>query len=289
MKAWRFVRRILGDFRRNQGLLLSGAVAYYTLLSLVPLFALLLVALSHVIEQQRLIAAVSANLDFLVPGHAAEITAQVSAFLAHRQLVGVLGAGALLFFSSMAFTVLENAMAMIFHHRAAPRGRHFAVSALIPYGFVMALGVGLLAVTLISGALEAVGRSSVHLWGHAWSLARLSRTMLHLLGMGGSALLLAALYIVMPVGPVAFRRAMLGGLAATVLWELVRHVLVWYFAHLSMVNLVYGSLATAVIVLLTLEAAALVLLLGAQVIADLERRGAAAAVPLTPRSRPAAA
>jgi membrane protein len=60
-------------------------------------------------------------------------------------------------------------------------------------------------------------------------------------------------------------------MAATVLWEIVRHILVWYFANLSMVNVVYGSLATTIIVLLTLEVAALILLLGAQVIAELER------------------
>jgi YihY family inner membrane protein len=223
-----FVARVLGDFRRNQGLLLGGAVAYYTLLSLVPLFALLLVALSHLVDQQRLIATVSANLDFLVPGHAADITRQVSSFLAHRHLIGVLGFAALLFFSAVAFTVLESAMALVFHHRERPCGhRHPLVSALIPYGFVMALGVGLLLVTVISGALEAVGRNSVHLWGHAWSLARLSRAMLHLLGMLGSTLMLAALYVVMPVGKVAFRRALLGAAAATVLWELGRHLLVW--------------------------------------------------------------
>jgi YihY family inner membrane protein len=255
--------------------LLGGAVAYYTLLSLVPLFALLLVALSHLVDQDRLIATVSTNLDFLVPGHAADITTQVSTFLAHRHLVGVLGFAALLFFSAVAFTVLESAMALVFHHRERPRPRrHPLVSALIPYGFVMALGVGLLLVTVISGALEAVGRNSVHLWGHAWSLARLSRAMLHLLGMFGSTLMLAALYVVMPVGKVAFRRALLGAAAATVLWELVRHLLVWYFARLSMVNLIYGSLATTVMVLLTLEAAAVILLLGAQTIAELERRPA---------------
>ena len=38
----------------------------------------------------------------------------------------------------------------------------------------------------------------------------------------------------------------------------------------SLVNVVYGSLATVVVVLLTLEAAAIILLLGAQVIAELE-------------------
>jgi len=60
-------------------------------------------------------------------------------------------------------------------------------------------------------------------------------------------------------------------LAATVLWEITRRVLVWYYSVISMVNLIYGSFATAVVALLSTEAIALILLLGAQVIAELER------------------
>jgi YihY family inner membrane protein len=265
-----FARRLVADFRRNRGLLLAGAVAYNTLLSLVPLFALLLVVLSHFVDERLLIRTVALNLEFLVPGQAPAITEQVAGFLEHRHVVGGVGIVALVFFSAMAFSILENAMAMIFHHRA-PKPRHPLLSAIIPYVFMMALGAGLLLVTLITGALEALGQSSVQVLGHAWSLARLSRTLLHLLGLAGSALMLTALYMVLPGRHVTFRRAFIGGVAATALWEIVRHVLVWYFRTLSVVNLVYGSLATTVIVLLTLETAALILLFGAQVIAELER------------------
>ena len=45
----------------------------------------------------------------------------------------------------------------------------------------------------------------------------------------------------------------------------------WYFSTLSQIKVVYGSLTTAIVVLLSLEIAALVLLLGAQVIAEYER------------------
>ncbi len=266
-----FVRRLFHDFRRNQGLLLAGAVAYNTLLSLIPLFAVLLVVLSHLVDQARLIHTVAINLEFLVPGQAPAVTAQVAAFLEHRTVVGGIGLGALLFFSSMAFSILENAMAMIFHHRVPVRRRHAAVSAVIPYLFVMALGVGLLVVTIITGELEAVGRGSVHVLGRAWSLAGVSRTLLHLIGMTGSALMLTAVYMVLPVQDVTFKRASIGAVSATALWEIVRHVLVWYFEKLSLVGVVYGSLATTVIVLLTLEVAALILLFGAQVIAELDR------------------
>ena len=48
-------------------------------------------------------------------------------------------------------------------------------------------------------------------------------------------------------------------------------MLVWYFSTLSQVNVVYGSLTTAIVVLLSLEIAATLLLLGAQVISEFER------------------
>ena len=63
----------------------------------------------------------------------------------------------------------------------------------------------------------------------------------------------------------------LGGITATFLWELMRHILVWYYSSLSLVNLIYGSLATTIIALLSIEVAAIILLLGAQVIAEFER------------------
>jgi len=69
--------------------------------------------------------------------------------------------------------------------------------------------------------------------------------------------------------------ALIGGATAGLLWELIRFGLAWYFASLSQVNVVYGSLATAIVVLLSLEVAATLLLLGAQVIAEYERIGEA--------------
>ena len=58
----------------------------------------------------------------------------------------------------------------------------------------------------------------------------------------------------------------------TLLWELARHLLIWYFSTLSFVNLVYGTLATAIVALLSLEVAAMILLFGAQVIAEYEHQ-----------------
>ena len=35
---WQFSRQVISGFVANQGFLLSGAVAYYTLLTIIPMF-----------------------------------------------------------------------------------------------------------------------------------------------------------------------------------------------------------------------------------------------------------
>ena len=271
-----FVLRVLSGFRANQGLLLAGAVAYYALLSIVPLLILVVIALSHVIDQSALLDALGRYIGWLAPGQSGFIVGELAHFLAHREVMGWLLLATMLFFSSLAFTVLENAMSVVFLHRVAIRRRHFLVSAVLPYCYILFLGLGLLLVTLVSGSFAALGEKNVDFLGHSWSLSGFSGALLYLLGLAGEIFVLTSVYLVMPVGRLSLRHALIGGVTAALLWELTRHALVWYFASLSQVDLVYGSLTTAIVVLLSLEIAATLLLLGAQVISEYERIGTAA-------------
>ena len=267
----RFALHALKAFRANQGLLLAGAVAYYALLSIVPLLILIVIALSHVIDQAELLATIGRYLEWLLPGQAQTIVSELAKFVTYRDVIGWVLLVTMLFFSSLAFAVLENAMSVIFLHRVAVRRRHFMVSALLPYGYILTLGAGLLLVTLVAGSLQAMGQESVELFGREWSLRGFSGLLLYLLGFLGEVFVLASVYLVMPVGRLALRHALIGAVTAALLWELTRHLLVWYFSTLSQVNVVYGSLTTAIVVLLSLEVAATLLLFGAQVISEYER------------------
>ena len=268
-----FALRVLRGFRANQGLLLAGAVAYYALLSIVPLLILMAIALSHVIDQSALLEALGRYIGWLAPGQADFMVGELENFLAHRELMGWVLLATMLFFSSLAFTVLENAMSVIFLHRVAIRRRRFLVSALLPYIYILCLGVGLLLVTLVSGSFRPWATESLAFLGYSWSLSGFSGVLLYLLGLTGEIFVLTSVYLVMPVGKLSLRHALLGGITAALLWEVTRHGLVWYFDTLSQVGLVYGSLTTAIIVLLSLELAATLLLLGAQVISEYERLG----------------
>lgn len=268
-----FTLQTLRAFRANQGLLLAGAVAYYALLSLVPLLILVVIALSHVLDPYELLDTLGRYMEWLVPGQSRAIVDELAKFLEHREVMGWVLFATLVFFSSLAFTVLENAMSVIFVHRVAIRRRHFLVSALLPYCYIVCLGFGFLMVTLVSGVLQALGRESVDFLGRSWPLGGLSGALLYALGFAGEVAILTSIYMVMPVGRPSLRHAVIGAVTAALLWEVTRHVLVWYFGTLSQVNVVYGSLTTAIVVLLSLEMGAALLLLGAQVISEYERLG----------------
>lgn len=267
----RFLLRTLKAFRANQGMLLAGAVAYYALLSIVPLLILIVIALSHLIDRAELLSTIGHYLEWLTPGQSGAIVAELGNFLSHRDVLGWILLATLLFFSSLAFTVLENAMSVVFLHRVSVHRRHFLTSALLPYAYILSLGAGMLLVTLVAGSLQAMGEETFRFFGREWSLSGFSGVLLYLLGFAGEVLVLTSVYLVMPVGRLLLRHALIGAVSAAVLWEITRHLLVWYFSALSQVGVVYGSLTTAIVVLLSLEIAAALLLFGAQVISEYER------------------
>lgn len=267
-----FLWRVLCAFLRNRGILLAGGVGYNILLSIVPLFALMVVLLAGVVDQQHLLEVLTIQARHLAPAHAEVLLDAVRTLLDSRDVIGILGFPVLLLFSSFAFRMLEDALAIIFHapDTHLPR-RSVWVSVLLPYAFMLVLGAGLLALTLLVSLVSAMNALWMALFEHELPLAGLSEPMLNLTSFLGVFLLFSAIYKVLPVVTIALRRAVVGGFVAALLWEGVRLLLVFYFANISLVNAVYGSLATLVVVLLSLEVGAIILLLGAQVIAELER------------------
>ena len=271
-----FALAVIKQFRANQGFLLAGAVAYYTLLSLVPLLILILLALSHVVDEERLLVTLRGSLEFVVPSQADAVVGELRNFVTHRQVIGSVLLVTMLFFSALAFTVLENALSVIFFHRVKIKRRHFLISAVMPYVFIVFLGLGLLVTTVVSGVFQFIGTQNITFFGQPRSLGPLAGLLIYLTGVAGEILLLSSIYLVMPVGRLSLRHALIGGVTAAVLWEITRHnrhILVWYYTSMSQIQVVYGSLTTSIVVLLSLEIGALVFLLGAQVIAEYERIG----------------
>ena len=266
-----FLLRVLRAFQRNQGLLLAGAVAYYLLLSVLPLLILAMIGLSHFVERADLMVVIARYLEWLIPSQSRAVLADVDAFLDNRAGIGIVLLGTLAFFGSLAFSVLQKALAVIFAHRRCRHERHAVVSVLLPYLFMLAITVALFAITGLFVAIQDIAGETLQLGSLSLPLSGLPGFFLYFFGLTAEILLVAGIYLVMPVGPTRPRHALVGGTVAALLWEIVRHVLRWYFGSLSKASVVYGSLTTAVVALLAMEIAATLLLLGAQVIAEYEQ------------------
>lgn len=271
MRLLRFMARVLRAFSRNRGLLLAGGVGYNALLSAVPLLAVTVTGLSFLVDEALILRTIEVELGLLFPRHSDALVEAVRAFLGAREVVGLVGFGVLLFFSSMAFRMLEEAIGAIFGaSRVRRQRRSIWFSVLLPYVYIGALVLALLAITLLNTGLDALGPRTLAILGWGIPLAAASGALVRLLTFTGLVLLFTSIYRVFPVVRVALGRAAVGGLCAAALWEVAGRALAYYFARISLVGVVYGSLATVVVVLISMEVAAIILLLGAQVIAELE-------------------
>lgn len=270
-----FSWRVLADFMANRGLLLAGGVGYNVLLSIVPLFAVFAAMLSYVVDEAQLVSIIRAQARLVAPGQAALLVETVQQFLASRELLSIVGVLALLFFSSLAFRMLDDAMAIIFHRQAHHGARSLWVTVLLPYAFVLVLGIGVLGLTLVVVLANAVSERSIVFPGMEITLSWAPALAMYVLGFAGIGLLFTAIYKVLPATRIAWSRALIGGFAAAGLWELLLRALMYYFDNISLVGAVYGSFATIIVALLCLELGAVILLLGAQIIAELERNAEA--------------
>src|SRR5580658_541487 len=107
-----FSLKVLRSFRANQALLLAGSLAYYLLLSIVPLLILMLVALSKFVDQRDLLATIGVYLERFVPGQSSTILDELHRFSSHSTAISWTLFGTLILFSSLAFSVLEKSMSV---------------------------------------------------------------------------------------------------------------------------------------------------------------------------------
>ncbi len=267
LHGWRFTLRVFTHFSRNKCFLLAGGVAYNMILSIIPLLAVFLAAASQVIEQREALAIIMTVLEHTVPNDASAVEQDILNFLEHPELLGGFGLLVVLFFSSLAFRMLQDAMEVVFERpRLRKKARSSWLSAFLPYIFTGVIVSVLVGTTVVVGALGML--RGLELFGVP--LGGLTTLTLYVGAFIGEVMMFAAIYWIMPVSHVTYSRALIGGFIAASLWELVRRVVVWWFTSMSLVSVVYGSLTSVIVVILVLEIAAVILLLGAQVIAELQ-------------------
>jgi membrane protein len=260
------------EFNQARAPQAAASIAYYAIFSLFPLLLVLIALGSIVIQTQRVESAVLNYLTSALPFSQPLIQRNLEEVLRRRQTLGIIGAVGLTWAASGVFSTLAHNINSAW--KEAPT-RAFLETRLVGMGMVFILVLLVVLSFLGSTVLDLLARLGVPFVS---SVAAYGTTFLGLLSSVIPGLftfvMLLSLYRWVPNTQVKWSAAIGGSLVASILWELIQEGFALFLSSsLFNLQLVYGSLATIIILLLWIYIAGLIVLFGAHLSAAIAHRG----------------
>jgi membrane protein len=265
--AARLAWRALWRFFAHNGPDRAAAVAYYMLLSLLPLLVFLISLGRYVLGSwdaayQRaifLLQGVLAHTDQSTLDALRQFAEQASRFNAPSLLI-------LAWTSKRVFSSLLSALEVAFDHP----GRGIAQGNLVALAMVMATGLALLLSMLLTAVLATIDGFFRRLAGPGMATLVGSLAAFFLAFVLPVLITAAFFFIVYRVGArpeVTTLHAALGALFATVLWEVAKTSFAYYLRNLAHYAGLYGTLEGLIVLAIWLELSVSIILYGGELVA----------------------
>jgi membrane protein len=250
---------------------LSAALAFYSILSLIPYLFLLVSAAGYLFgPSQDPHQMARSFFDRFFPQASALILQEVEGISQRAGVLGWVGLLSMIWTASVFFSSLEFAMGVVFRveHR-----RNFLKSKLLALGMVPASAVIFflsLFVTLFSGVMKTY---DLRVFGIDWGRSDFFQFLVgYLFPYLVLALAFTAIYKMIPNTSISFRHALAGGVSCSFLFEGVKHFFTWYLVRSQHYSLIYGSLGAIVLLVVWAFYSSSVLLFCAEVVSAYRRR-----------------
>jgi membrane protein len=269
---WDVIKRVARDVSENQLMTQAAAITFYALLSFFPALAALVSIYGLIADPATIMKQVDA-LSGVLPGGGQELLTEELKSLTSASNGGlgwglILGLATSLWTSNQAMKALFGALNVV--HEEHEKRSFFKLTALTlacTAGVVLFMIVALIGVVVVPAVLNFVG-----LGGVTEVLIKWLRWPVLLLIVG---VLLAALYRYGPSRETAkWRWVSYGSAFAAILWVIVSLLFSWYVANFGNYNKTYGSLGAVVGFMTWIWISSTVVLIGAQLDAELEKQTA---------------
>jgi membrane protein len=249
---------------------LGASLAFYALFSIFPLLLLSVTAVGFFLGddaalRRRMLDSVASAASPASRTILDETLQSMQSHHAARGIGAVVGLVTLVLGASGVFSELETSLNQIWRVKAAPtRGiwstvLEVAKAKAFSFAVVVVAASSLLALLVVGTALNAVSDSVTGQRGGAafWRLGEMAVSFAFL------ALLLAAVYRVVPQTPVAWRDVFPAALVTSLLFVALKGLLAWYLGHLASYA-AYGAVGGVLGLLTWIYIASLVLFYGAE-------------------------
>ncbi|MBI3203845.1 MAG: YihY/virulence factor BrkB family protein [Myxococcales bacterium] len=262
--AWALSRDAARIFSQRGARLMSGSVAFYALVSVVPILVIALELAALVVDEQQARSTTAVELESWVGrSGAATLLSLVGAVRgsSHSTLTSVLGALVLVYASTRLFTQLTTALDLLWETPPEPDPKDFAERVRrqakrrgLAFAMVILVGVSLTATVLLHAGLAAGRRAA----GLDVPVSRLVEAPASLVL---TSLLFAAMFRLLPRGRVRLPDALVGGAVTSILFTAGALLVTAFVARRD--TTVYGAAASLVVLLLWMHYSAQAFFFGA--------------------------
>jgi YihY family inner membrane protein len=267
--AWQILRDAYQNYTRNSEVNQAAAIAFYAILSLIPLFLLTLLVAGYFFSAHPQVQKdIAENIRAIHPFFSDDLLTNIVKLKEKRRAVGWIGIISLLWLSAMIFEALEKALNIIFRAKTL---RNFVKSKLlamtmIPLGWLVSItSVGVTYLATVLWKQSMLPKSGF--LSHFFTL--IPRYLLPYLL---TVAFVALLYRIIPKARISLRGAVGGAVIFATLLEAAKYFFAWYIANYTNYDEIFGSMETVVLLVIWVFYVAMMLLFCAELISSYERR-----------------
>lgn len=245
---YRFLSEVLHEYSDDHGSLVAAAMAFFGLLSLIPLLLLAIGIFGRVLGSQEAYDQVQRMISNYAPVGTEYLTQNLDAIRESSHLFSGLGLLALLWAGSSIFVILQHAMNIALG--ISQRLNYFALrlralALVLASGVLFALSVGMTWVLTAVRTFDAniPGLQTVE-FDPFWNLVAT------LISIATSMLMFFLIYKFLPAAKTGRRGPIAAGITAGLLFELAKWGFGIYVRNFANFSVVYGSVAGVIIAVL---------------------------------------
>ncbi len=249
---------------------MAAAISYYGMFSLFPLLLVSVSVVGYVLPASPVHAQVESLIELYVPGSAEYLIDNLGELIGARRQLGLIGSIFLLLASSAVFSAITRSLNRIHGvpgDGSAWRDRLVGILMVFFLGFLIVLSLG------VSTAYEVLRAYEAHML-QAWGVVPLGGvipwTLLgQVIPLVLTFVVFSNMYAFFPARRLHFREVWPGALFGMVAFEVAKDVFVMYLKNAAHYRFVHGSLTAVVFLLLWIYIAAVIILVGAQLNAQI--------------------
>jgi membrane protein len=265
-----YLKEVARNFAEDQLPIAAAGIAFYLLLSLVPLLLLVVSIAAFFVSQAQIQTAMSALAASFGPTTGSALQNQLMSLVSNRGVLTGLALIGALWAGSQVFVVMETALNNIWQ---VEERRPFWASRGLALVMVVIAGVLTILAVALAFAVQILARFDFNIPVIGIALPPVLFTIVSLLLLvlviTGTFLLL---YWLLPVKKTSLWHMFPGALTAAVLYVAAMQGFSWYATNIADYSVLYGSIGGVVLLLLWFYYSAFIMLFGAEMAAVKYRR-----------------